>query len=199
MYGGIEWKNRKFLPRDVATAIRACLISCFVMTSMLYGLAFLQGGEEPQAEPYLEHEMMLENNDFSVLCCFAPYFSAPVVMAVPCLASDDMSEELLARAIEYSVPHAPYVVRVAYGAVLLNRVKSSDFGGTLSSVLLSVGISANELDEEISERTLHAARDAMLGADPSLGALYSISTDDERYSEYESKVTAVYGKYAFLR
>jgi len=119
--------------------------------------------------------------------------------AIECATSDDLEAELLARAIDAVVPRAEYAVRVSFGAVLLNRVKSSDFPSSLSGVIRSSGINISSSQGELPERTLHAARDALLGVDPTIGALYVMSRYDSRFPEFKERVCAVYGEYAFIK
>lgn len=72
----------------------------------------------------------------------------------------------------------PYEGQVAVGAVILNRVKSSQFPNTIAGVIYEKGaftaVSDGQINVPIKEGStvLKAARDAMNGWDPTGGAIY---------------------------
>jgi len=84
--------------------------------------------------------------------------------------------ELLARLIHGEARGEPYVGMVAVGAVVLNRVKSSSFPGTIAGVIYQAGAFDAVADGQIkltpNEQSRRAARDAMNGWDPTGGCLY---------------------------
>lgn len=97
-------------------------------------------------------------------------------------ASSDSSStsdlQLMARAINGEARGEPYEGQVAVGAVILNRVKSSQFPNTIAGVIYEKGaftaVSDGQINVAIKEGStvLKAARDAMNGWDPTGGAIY---------------------------
>ncbi|HHY47574.1 MAG TPA: spore cortex-lytic protein [Firmicutes bacterium] len=85
-------------------------------------------------------------------------------------------EWLLARLIHAEAEGEPYAGRVAVGAVVLNRVESPLFPATVSGVIFEPGAFSPVYDGRINllpdQSSLNAARDALMGWDPSFGALY---------------------------
>lgn len=137
-------------------------------------------------------------------CGFEPYIEGsenilPVSIEIAeCSVSEDADLELLARAIDKACGAEDYAIRVSFGAVIMNRAESDSFPSSISAVIRSAGLYPDSFEDAIPERTIHAARAAMLGIDPTMGALYIMNTSDERFSEYESGTTAIYGNYAFI-
>ena len=96
-------------------------------------------------------------------------------------ASDSSSTsdlQLMARAINGEARGEPYEGQVAVGAVILNRVKSSQFPNTIAGGIYEKGaftaVSDGQMKVLIKEdcTDLKAARDAMNGWDPTGGAIY---------------------------
>ncbi|MEG1705680.1 MAG: cell wall hydrolase [Clostridia bacterium] len=94
--------------------------------------------------------------------------------------------QLLARLINGEARGEPYEGQVAVGAVVLNRVKSSEFPNTISGVIYQKGQFTCVTDGQFNKpfekgsTVLKAAKEAMNGADPSNGALYFY---DPRYTK----------------
>ena len=90
----------------------------------------------------------------------------------------DSDIQLMARAINGEARGESYEGQVAVGAVILNRVKSSEFPNTISGVIYQPGaftaVSDGQINEPISEDSTvyKAARDALNGWDPTNGCLY---------------------------
>ncbi len=84
--------------------------------------------------------------------------------------------ELLARLIYGEARGEPYVGMVAVGAVVLNRVRSSQFPNTIAGVIYQAGafdaVSDGQINLTPNEQSRRAARDAMNGWDPTGGCLY---------------------------
>ena len=84
--------------------------------------------------------------------------------------------DLLARLISAEARGEPYAGQVAVGAVVLNRVESPAFPGSISGVIYQRGafscIDDGQFWKPVVDSAYRAARDAMNGADPSGGALY---------------------------
>ena len=86
--------------------------------------------------------------------------------------------QLLARAINGEARGEPYEGQVAVGAVVLNRVKSSQFPNTIAGVIYQKGaftaVSDGQINATISESSGvdKAAQDAKNGWDPAGGCVY---------------------------
>ncbi len=87
--------------------------------------------------------------------------------------SSTSDTQLMARAINGEARGESYEGQVAVGAVILNRVKSSNFPNTISGVIYQPGaftaVSDGQINVAISEGStvVKAAKDAMNGWDPS--------------------------------
>ena len=86
--------------------------------------------------------------------------------------------QLMARAINGEARGEPYEGQVAVGAVILNRVTSSQFPNTIAGVIYQSGaftaVSDGQINSPIAENSscYKAARDAMNGWDPTGGCIY---------------------------
>lgn len=86
--------------------------------------------------------------------------------------------QLMARAINGEARGEPYEGQVAVGAVILNRVKSSQFPNTIAGVIYQSGaftaVADGQINEPISEGSTvyKAAQDAKNGWDPTGGCIY---------------------------
>ncbi|MGM0370331.1 MAG: cell wall hydrolase [Bacillota bacterium] len=82
----------------------------------------------------------------------------------------------LAKAIHGEARGEPFNGKVAVGAVILNRVKSSEFPDTIYSVIYQKGqfsaVKDGQIDLEPDQEAYQAAREALSGSDPSKAALY---------------------------
>ena len=88
-------------------------------------------------------------------------------------ASSNTSDiQLMARAINGEARGEPYEGQVAVGAVILNRVKSSQFPNTIAGVIYQSGAFTAVSDGQInvpleqSSTVVKAAQDALNGWDP---------------------------------
>ena len=92
--------------------------------------------------------------------------------------SSNSDIQLMARAINGEARGEPYEGQVAVGAVILNRVKSSQFPNTIAGVIYQAGaftaVSDGQINVPIDEGSTvyKAARDAMNGWDPTGGCIY---------------------------
>lgn len=88
---------------------------------------------------------------------------------------------LLARLVYGEARGEPYKGQVAVAAVVLNRVKSSEFPNSISGVIYQSGAFSVVNDGQINlspdETAIKAARDAMNGWDPTNGCLYYYNPD----------------------
>ena len=86
--------------------------------------------------------------------------------------------QLMARAINGEARGEPYEGQVAVGAVILNRVKSSQFPNSIAGVIYQSGaftaVADGQINSPISEGSTvyKAAQDAMNGWDPTGGCIY---------------------------
>ncbi|MEG2310380.1 MAG: cell wall hydrolase [Clostridia bacterium] len=118
-------------------------------------------------------------------------------------AGNDMVE-LLARLINGEARGEPYLGQVAVGAVILNRVKSSEFPNTISAVIYQNNqfscVKDGQFDQAMEQNTTvyKAAQEAMNGADPTNGALYfyNPAKTSNKYL-YSLPTVATIGKHVF--
>ena len=98
-------------------------------------------------------------------------------------ATNSSDIQLMARAINGEARGEPYEGQVAVGAVILNRVKSSQFPNSISGVIYQAGaftaVSDGQINSPISENSTvyKAARDAINGWDPTGGCIYYFNPD----------------------
>lgn len=123
---------------------------------------------------------------------------APKAEEVECITAEEIALPILARAIETQAEGKPYAVRVAFGAVILNRVKSGGFGSSVSAVLSSAGIYPADA-VAASARSTRAAKEALAGTDPTFGALFILPDTDPALSQYEDRITVKIDGLAFIR
>lgn len=83
---------------------------------------------------------------------------------------------LLAKCIYAEARGESYTGQVAVGAVVLNRVASSQFPNTVSGVIYQrhafTAVSDGQINLEPDKTAMNAAQDAMNGWDPTYGCLY---------------------------
>ena len=97
--------------------------------------------------------------------------------------SNNSDIQLMARAINGEARGEPYEGQVAVGAVILNRVKSSQFPNTIAGVIYQAGAFTAVADGQINvpidegSTVYKAARDAMNGWDPTGGCIYYFNPD----------------------
>lgn len=88
--------------------------------------------------------------------------------------SNDLN--LLSRVVYSESRGEPYSGQVAVAAVVLNRVKSSNFPNTVSGVVYQSGafdaVSDGQINLSPNQTAKNAAQDALNGWDPSYGAIY---------------------------
>lgn len=124
------------------------------------------------------------------------YITAPVGIAY------EHRRDLVARFIYSLAPNEPYVCQVAIGATVVNRKNDAHFQGDIASVIFGFSPYFKEdfILSEPSERSLRAARDALLGVDPTGGALFFCKKGDESSLPQPSyTITASYGNYRFAK
>lgn len=112
----------------------------------------------------------------------------------------------MARAINGEARGEPYEGQVAVGAVILNRVKSSQFPNTIAGVIYQKGAFTAVADGQInqpidSNSTVYkAARDAMNGWDPTGGCIYYFNPNTATNKWIWSRpLVKVIGKHRFCK
>lgn len=111
---------------------------------------------------------------------YSVFSQQPQVTAASNSASD---LQLMARAINGEARGEPYEGQVAVGAVILNRVRSSQFPNTIAGVIYQSGAFTAVADGQINvpiesgATVVKAAQDAMNGWDPTGGAIYYFNPD----------------------
>lgn len=83
---------------------------------------------------------------------------------------------LLARIINGEARGEPYEGQVAVGAVVMNRTRDSRFPSTIAGVIYQPGaftaIVDGQINANLEQNSINAARDALNGWDPSGGAVF---------------------------
>lgn len=86
---------------------------------------------------------------------------------------------LLARIVHGEARGEPYLGKVAVAAVVLNRVLSRGYPSSVTGVIYQRGqfesVSNGQFNLQPSSSALRAAREALSGIDPTMGALYFIN------------------------
>ena len=111
---------------------------------------------------------------------------------------------LLAKCIYAEARGEPYVGQVAVGAVILNRVKSSQFPNTISGVIYQpwafTAVHDGQINLEPNNTAYQAARDALNGWDPTYGSIYYYNPATATSSWiYSRETTVVIGRHTFAR
>lgn len=111
---------------------------------------------------------------------------------------------LLAKCIYAEARGEPYVGQVAVGAVILNRVKSSQFPNTISGVIYQpwafTAVHDGQINLEPNNTAYQAARDALNGWDPTYGSIYYYNPATATSSWiFSREVTVVIGRHTFAR
>jgi len=119
--------------------------------------------------------------------------------------SGDMID-LLARLINGEARGEPYKGQVAVGAVVMNRVKSSEFPDTISGVIYQKGqfscVTDGQFNKPIDENSTvyKAAREAMNGADPTNGCIFFYNPKTSKSKWVFSRPTVItIGKHRFAK
>ncbi len=119
-------------------------------------------------------------------------------------SNNSSNVNLLARLIYGEARGETYTGQVAVGAVVLNRVKSSKFPNSVSSVIYQSGafdaVSDGQINMNPDSTARKAAQDAMNGWDPSYGAIYYFnpSTATNKWI-WSRPMTVTIGKHRFCK
>lgn len=111
---------------------------------------------------------------------------------------------LLAHAVYGEARGEPYEGMVAVAAVILNRVRSSNFPSTVAGVIYQPGaftaVSDGQINLEPNQAAYKAAQDALNGWDPSGGAIYYFNPNTATNKWIWSRpLTVVIGKHRFCK
>ncbi len=114
--------------------------------------------------------------------------------------------QLMARAINGEARGEPYEGQVAVGAVILNRVKSSQFPNTIAGVIYQSGaftaVADGQINQPIAEDSTvyKAAQDAMNGWDPTGDCIYYFNPNTATNKWIWSRpVVKTIGKHRFCK
>ena len=130
-----------------------------------------------------------------------PFSPRALSLVCPVGITYELECDLLARFISHTAEDEPYICRVAIGAVVCNRMCDAHFADDLASVLASFSpyFDKEAFLREPSKRSMDAARDAILGIDPSGGALYFFDKNIGLSASEAARVTVSYGSFSFSR
>lgn len=119
-------------------------------------------------------------------------------------SNNSSNVNLLAKVIYGEARGESYTGQVAVGAVVMNRVKSSQFPNTISGVVYQSGafdaVSDGQINLTPDETAKKAAQDALNGWDPTYGAIYYFnpSTATNKWI-WSRPMTVTIGKHRFCK
>lgn len=116
-------------------------------------------------------------------------------------------KDLLARLITAEATGQPYEAMVAIGGVVINRVQSKDWPDTIKDVIYDVPggyyqftpVKNGYINKPASSIAIKAAGEALLGADPSKGAIYYFDDSSTNQWLWSKTKTAQYGRMVFVK
>jgi len=112
---------------------------------------------------------------------------------------------LLARVIHGEARGESFEGKVAVGSVILNRVKDKNFPTTIREVILQRGQFSSLIDGQANlfpdQKSINAARAALVGYDPTYGSLYFYNPDVATNVSWISQrpITLKIGDHVFAR
>ncbi|MGI6777328.1 MAG: LysM peptidoglycan-binding domain-containing protein [Acetivibrionales bacterium] len=123
---------------------------------------------------------------------------------IPYTSSD---VDLLSRLIMAEAENQPYNAKVAVGAVVVNRVQSSEFPDSISDVIHQrisgyyqfTPVENGWINRAASQDAINAAYDALRGVDPSNEALFYFDDSSTNKWLWSKPVTAWIGRMVFVR
>lgn len=115
--------------------------------------------------------------------------------------------DLLARLVTAEAQDQPYNAQVAVAAVVINRVKSSQFPNTISSVIYEKSngyyqfcpVSNGWINKPATETSKKAAKEALSGVDASKGALYYFDDSATNKWIWSRPMTARIGNMIYVK
>ena len=117
---------------------------------------------------------------------------------------NDRDMDLLARIIHAEARGEPFSGQVAVGAVIINRVNSSDFPNTIHDVIFQAGqfctVDDGQVHLQPNQTAIRAAQRVAQGEDPSNGALffYNPYKSDSRFMRTRATTTII-GDHVFAK
>lgn len=114
--------------------------------------------------------------------------------------------DLLARLITAEAQDEPYNAMVSVGAVVVNRVKSSQFPNTISGVIYQTingyyqftPVLNGWINKPASQAAYNAARDALNGVDPTKGALFYFDDSTTNSWLWSKPIAIIIDKMVFV-
>lgn len=133
--------------------------------------------------------------------------STPSVTPKPIVNYTEADLDLLARLITAESQNQPYDAQVGVAAVVLSRVKSSQFPNTISSVIYekSYGyyqftpVANGWINKPCTATAKKAAKEALYGSDPSKGALFYFDDSATNKWLWSKPITARIGNMVFVK
>ncbi|WP_123054778.1 spore cortex-lytic enzyme [Clostridium sp. JN-1] len=118
--------------------------------------------------------------------------------------SNNQDVTLLARLINGEARGEPYEGQVAVGAVVLNRTRNPKFPSSVAGVIYQPGaftaIVDGQINANLEQSSINAARDALNGWDPSGGAIYYFNPATATSSWIWSRpLIKIIGKHRFCK
>lgn len=125
--------------------------------------------------------------------------------AKPVVAYSSNDLDLLARLVMSEAQGQPYKAQVGVAAVVLNRVKSSEFPNSISSVIYQrsngyyqfTPVQNGWINKPASDEAKKAAYDALYGYDPTNGAIYYFDDSATNAWLWSRPITLRIGKMVF--
>ena len=103
--------------------------------------------------------------------------------------------EYLSKAISAELNDEPFIVRVIYGEMLLNRLESKDYPDTLPAICFSLGINVSGAKPTPSD--MRAASVALCGVNFSCGALNAEKAKRKSIPQAVGDGMLIYGWYFY--
>lgn len=125
--------------------------------------------------------------------------------AKPIVAYNANDLDLLARLVMSEAQGQPYTAQVGVASVVLNRVKSSEFPNSISSVIYQKSdryyqftpVENGFINNPASDEAKKAAYDALYGSDPTNGAIYYFDDSATNTWLWSRPITLRSGKMVF--
>lgn len=116
-------------------------------------------------------------------------------------------KDLLARLITAEATGQPYKAMVAIGGVVVNRVQSKEWPDTITAVINDVPggyyqftpVKNGYIKKPASDIAIKAAGEALLGADPSKGAMFYFDDSSTNEWLWSKPQTAKFGNMVFVK
>lgn len=115
--------------------------------------------------------------------------------------------DLLARLVRAEAESEPYAAKVGVAAVVINRIKNSDFPNTISSVVYEVSsngyyqftpVENGMINRPATQQDKNAALEALHGSDPSNGALFYFDDSATNKWLWSKPIRAWIGRMVFV-